>query len=314
MLARMAVSQTAPNIPRQRRRIWRAPGLGAFGWLPLPRDLWPAWDLALTGERGDFNGKAFGVAVELLGRRIHRSYVAERFAVFALTALGPAECMLLMFAARAAADPAPAARWVPALAAGVSLRSEFDPHIQAGLPGIAGEMLADAFRRMVVPLGHALERAGAFDEARLNQLAAAVHDEVERLTTRMHASLARVSSPRAQRLLAHRAAARAARPLPFRLVPRAETRPRVLPSVERRMQAERNGHCRRPAQELLEAHGPRAPDEEGDADAEPPPLDSLVRLADTPEGRQRIDAELERLRAWCRANGIPWPRTWGPSP
>jgi len=34
-----------------------------------------------------------------------------------------------------------------------------------------------------------------------------------------------------------------------------------------------------------------------------------TRVADTPEGRARVDAEIARLRVWCERQGIPWSRT-----
>jgi len=31
-----------------------------------------------------------------------------------------------------------------------------------------------------------------------------------------------------------------------------------------------------------------------------------TRVADTAEGRARVDAEIEKLREWCQRQGIPW--------
>ncbi len=37
--------------------------------------------------------------------------------------------------------------------------------------------------------------------------------------------------------------------------------------------------------------------------------DHGTRVRDSPAGRQKIAAEVRKLRAWCRLNGVPWRAT-----
>ena len=58
-------------------------------------------------------------------------------------------------------------------------------------------------------------------------------------------------------------------------------------------------------QRLLEAEG-RQGSERPHRELDQLRQSATTRVADTAEGRARVDAEIERLREWCRQQGLAW--------
>ncbi|MGH7390787.1 MAG: hypothetical protein ACREM3_15215 [Candidatus Rokuibacteriota bacterium] len=140
---------------------------------------------------------------------------------------------------------------------------------------------------------------------------AALRDEARRELCRFAGDAVRrlydeASKPR----LRHASAAELVAALPSvaaragRALERRYTRRPASPPAASWMRRQNGMNPHRPAVDLPEAHGARAPD--GGDDEPPPALPPSSLRRDSPEGRRLIDDILEQFRTWCAEHGIPW--------